>query len=646
MRCVLALVLVAVAYGHPAPVSHMRHFPTMDASVSKPPVATTGSLAFTATDDGAVSVAQFSNGTYGGWAPFAANPAGVTFRTTPALSPDHTELFVLGSDDNLYVAALNGAPAVFSLAGKLPKPAANATTPGAPLLQPVVAVVRQNELHVVVRVRGGDVYWATGKRNATAGQQRLSEFQLIGDEQRASSDPSVVLNEKMDRLEAFIIGTDSKLWRSHLDEGSSVWVPGWKELWHNQPGFAHQAPLAIQSATHTAFGGVLEVFAVSLDDNIYAIAQASCNKGFNDCTWDTSYHRVCEKQVLTTMPLTITLNAHEGIEIFFVDNTTRKLFHVYQDESRGPFSDVLPAVPQATATFSSGPAVTKNTVGWWQVDLRDATFNATRVISEPRTIHLSPAGTWQSGKNLSVAWDVADDEASTFDWIGVFPAAAADVGNFLDYHYINGQLDPYNHDPVPKGSMIFDSILPNGTYVLQYIASYKNKNYLPVMTAVVNIAGFNSNATEAQLVFEGMAVGLGVENFNFEKCVDDGEHTVETLKLAFQAFDERKVFEGLHLLSQALDDLRIALVACNETDIAQRMEKFLKDLISCTSDQCLEFVIDLLEELLVITYEHEHEIFKSVNSARNCFKLQPQPAYFMGGVSIGRVTEAVIAPPS
>lgn len=46
-------------------------------------------------------------------------------------------------------------------------------------------------------------------------------------------------------------------------------------------------------------------------------------------------------------------------------------------------------------------------------------------------------------------------------------------------------------------------------------------------------------------LFDGISRGLGGFNTNVTKCANDGEHTLETFKASFDAFENRKIFEGV-----------------------------------------------------------------------------------------------------
>ena len=49
-------------------------------------------------------------------------------------------------------------------------------------------------------------------------------------------------------------------------------------------------------------------------------------------------------------------------------------------------------------------------------------------------------------------------------------------------------------------------------------------------------------------LFDGISLGLGGFNTNVSKCAEDGEHTVDTFKAAFDAFEDRKIFDGLFVV--------------------------------------------------------------------------------------------------
>lgn len=70
---------------------------------------------------------------------------------------------------------------------------------------------------------------------------------------------------------------------------------------------------------------------------------------------------------------------------------------------------------------------------------------------------------------------------------------------------------------------------------------------------------------------------------SFETCAKDGEQTVEALKQAFEAFDNKEIYRGMQLIGQALIDVYKAFEACEETEIAKELEKLANDFIKCTA---------------------------------------------------------------
>ena len=101
------------------------------------------------------------------------------------------------------------------------------------------------------------------------------------------------------------------------------------------------------------------------------------------------------------------------------------------------------------------------------------------------------------------------------------------------------------------------------------------------MSGSLTVYGAKEDVEWVQL-YRGLAIGLGVEAKNLSDCVKDGNDTFETFRAAFIAFEDRDVVKGLELIGQGLNDLKIALKACEETAIAEALEKFIEDLIQCT----------------------------------------------------------------
>ena len=44
---------------------------------------------------------------------------------------------------------------------------------------------------------------------------------------------------------------------------------------------------------------------------------------------------------------------------------------------------------------------------------------------------------------------------------------------------------------------------------------------------------------------------------------------------------------GLNLFGQALEDFKVTLVQCNETEIVKLLDGFIQDLVSCTESKSL-----------------------------------------------------------
>ena len=72
-----------------------------------------------------------------------------------------------------------------------------------------------------------------------------------------------------------------------------------------------------------------------------------------------------------------------------------------------------------------------------------------------------------------------------------------------------------------------------------------NKEYLAVLDASLSVTGAPSEPEWVQL-YTGIARGLGNLNVNITECVEDGNITVATFKAAFDAFEDRKIYDGKH----------------------------------------------------------------------------------------------------
>ena len=86
-----------------------------------------------------------------------------------------------------------------------------------------------------------------------------------------------------------------------------------------------------------------------------------------------------------------------------------------------------------------------------------------------------------------------------------------------------------------------------------------NKDYAAVFNDSVVAVG-SPVREEWVALFDGISRGLGSFNTNISLCAEDGEHTVSTFKASFDAFENRKIFEGMQAdscLSQT-SQIRIA----------------------------------------------------------------------------------------
>ena len=74
-----------------------------------------------------------------------------------------------------------------------------------------------------------------------------------------------------------------------------------------------------------------------------------------------------------------------------------------------------------------------------------------------------------------------------------------------------------------------------------------NKQYDAVLSASLTVTD-SSTEPEWVQVYTGLARGLGNLNTNITACVEDGNITVAQFKAAFDAFENRRIFDGEILL--------------------------------------------------------------------------------------------------
>ncbi len=84
----------------------------------------------------------------------------------------------------------------------------------------------------------------------------------------------------------------------------------------------------------------------------------------------------------------------------------------------------------------------------------------------------------------------------------------------------------------------------NELHTCTHVHVYRvNKAYNAVFEDSVVVSGAPVMDDWVSL-YEGLARGLGGFNTNVTKCAYDGEHTLESFKASFAAFENRKIFDG------------------------------------------------------------------------------------------------------
>lgn len=136
---------------------------------------------------------------------------------------------------------------------------------------------------------------------------------------------------------------------------------------------------------------------------------------------------------------------------------------------------------------------------------------------------------------------------------------------------------------------IFNGLLNYQSYTnIHYticLFSRVNKNYFDAIQTPFTVTSGPTDKTWLQ-VFRGIAAGLGKYNVSFETCVEDGEQTVEAFKKAFEMFDNKEIYPGMEYIGKALMDIYKAFQACEETAIAELLEKLAQDFLACTESKC------------------------------------------------------------
>lgn len=460
---------------------------------------------------------------------------------------------------------------------------------------------------------------------------------VVKDSVSLQYDVYAAVNGFLNRIEVFAV----------VDDGSLVhtWQTGpfsFEESFHKLTLFPPKftsAPV-VQQMGHSDFNGVLCVFARGDDGVVHHLQQTTCDKVENPwgpCTWGVAFAKIGGKipsDAKSENPLVGSHNIHLGLEVFAVGEKGL-LYHIWQSERDRKWSDWEELGTLAgSLSYATIPSVILEDYGWWKSIAVGSDGNV-HAYQEPKSFKLNTTSV-HFGNNVTVSWAVPLDEATSKDWIGVYPSGSNN-SFYVDFKYVGGTQNPLA-DPVPKGNLNFEVRLPNGKYDVRYLV---NKEYKDVLGASLAVDNATSESEWMQL-YKGMSKGLGVEAFDFDKCVEDGNRTVDAFRLAFKAFEDREVIKGLHLIAQGLTDFRDALVLCEQTDIVKALTEFIEDLIACTEGDCEKFVIEIAKELLIF-YERHYEIYGDIRAATNCFKID---AYEQGGICIGRVTAACIENPS
>ena len=467
-----------------------------------------------------------------------------------------------------------------------------------------------------------------------------SKWSMIGDgSDHVTSDPAVAINTFVNRFEIFVLLNDGEL--VHAWQTDKYSFSDWHGLGALGAPQFDSAP-AVHEMTDNVFNGMLQVVARGTDGFVHHISQTTCDKVKNPwgpCTWDLRYSRLGDRKVpgsnVAPNPLNIGATTHGGLEVFMLDDKDGSLWRMYQLERGSSWTDWKRIGPlDDKNAYSTIPAIFDDDNGWWNALSIGSSDNSLHTYTQPRSI--SADRSIEYSKNLTVSWSVPTDDASRKDWLGVFPASATSDG-FVDFRYVGGSQNPKG-DPVTSGKLPFQLFLPDGGYTVRYMVTQLTP---PLMDVSFTSTAQSDDPDWVQL-YRGIALGLGNMSADYIQCVEDGNRTIETFRDAFKAFRDREVIEGLHLFAQGLSDISDAITDCGETPISNDLLEFIRDLISCASEEdCLHFVIDIAEVLLIF-YENEYEIYGDLLAADNSFQLT---AFEQGGLCIGRVTYACLTLP-
>ncbi|XP_071949051.1 uncharacterized protein [Antedon mediterranea] len=574
---------------------------------------------------------------FGSWENLGIPSLGKSIVSNPVAAHDvnnRTQVFVQASDGQVYsILQDKSDPMKFGKWSQIgSKKLDHNATMSVKFSDSVITLVRNNQIHVFARS-----LTSTSSLFVCQISSKPCTWQLIGgNTPHLATDAEVILNPFTEYFEAFAVMQDGYLhrtWQKKEEEWAS-----WRTASYDAPKMSTSKPVAAVMS-HDWANGVLDVYGKSHDGYVHHVFQTTCDKISNPwgyCTWGL-WHTMDSKIPYSGVanPLVTGHNIHYGIEIFTVD-TTGSLWHVWQLE-RGSSWSVWEKVQTSSSAVSltSIPFITNDEKEWWQA-YSFGDEDKIVIVMQSRKITVQPSNV-AFGTPYHVLWSVPNDEVTNKDWIGVYPVGSNDE-QYVDYRYIQGGLNPIK-DRIPVGNVSISSFLPDGNYEIRYLV---NHEYMSVIST--NVSFYNmSKAKPWMQVYQGLFYGLGSKNKNIDKCVKDGEKTVDKFKACFEAFEDREVFKGLQLLGDALGDVQETLTVCEETDIAKALEKFINDLIKCTEQNCENFIIDGLE-FLVILYEDIYEIFGDIHAASNNFNLID--GYDQGGVCVGRLVKACISLPN
>lgn len=82
-------------------------------------------------------------------------------------------------------------------------------------------------------------------------------------------------------------------------------------------------------------------------------------------------------------------------------------------------------------------------------------------------------------------------------------------------------------------------------------------------------------------VYRGIVIGLGKEDVNIEKCIEDGKYIVVMFEKLFVVFQNNDVFGGLELFGIVFMDIVKVFQDCGEIVIVKVIEKLVMDFVKC-----------------------------------------------------------------